>query len=180
MNKCPSCENENLKEEYKYCPICGAILEGEVKEKSAEILKAMVIKYREYVCEDAEEEAFIPSVIGALVVAINQLERTAQEVPVQEQFLNEISSRSKTINQIRKAYGLKAIEDGDQYISKIQLRTILLETLLGNEITIFIEEKDSNLYKVEVIDSNKREKLLIINLNKLSKFRYCVLDYQSF
>lgn len=85
MNKCPSCENENLKEEYKYCPICGAILEGEVKEKSAEILKAMVIKYREYVCEDAEEEAFIPSLIGALVVAINQLERTAQEVPVQEQ-----------------------------------------------------------------------------------------------
>ena len=23
MNKCPKCENENLKEEYNYCPICG-------------------------------------------------------------------------------------------------------------------------------------------------------------
>lgn len=23
MNKCPRCENENIKEDYKYCPICG-------------------------------------------------------------------------------------------------------------------------------------------------------------
>lgn len=23
MNKCPRCENENLKEDYNYCPICG-------------------------------------------------------------------------------------------------------------------------------------------------------------
>lgn len=23
MNKCPRCENENLKEEYNYCPVCG-------------------------------------------------------------------------------------------------------------------------------------------------------------
>ena len=179
MDKCPRCENEKLKEEYKYCPICGAILEFEVAEASVEILKAMLIKYKAYRCEDAEEETLIPSVIGALVVAINALERAAQEVPVQEQ-LNQISTGSKTINQIRKAYGLKAIEGGDQYMSKIQLRTILLEALLGNEVTIFIEEKGSNLYKVEVIDSNKREKLLIINLNKLSKFRYCLLDYQSF
>ena len=101
MNKCPSCENENLKEEYKYCPICGAILEGEVKEKSAEILKAMVINYREYVCEDAEEEAFIPSVIGALVVAINQLERTAQEVSDKfvEETLNDLEEIYKPVSE---------------------------------------------------------------------------------
>ncbi|MDU4726360.1 hypothetical protein [Clostridium sp.] len=23
MIKCPRCENENLKEDYKYCPVCG-------------------------------------------------------------------------------------------------------------------------------------------------------------
>lgn len=23
MNKCPRCENENLKEDYNYCPVCG-------------------------------------------------------------------------------------------------------------------------------------------------------------
>lgn len=26
MNKCPRCENENLKEDYKYCPVCGVNL----------------------------------------------------------------------------------------------------------------------------------------------------------
>ena len=87
MDKCPRCENEKLKEEYKYCPICGAILEYEVVEVSVEILKAMLIKYKAYRCEDAEEETLIPSVIGALVVAINALERAAQEVPVQEQLI---------------------------------------------------------------------------------------------
>ena len=58
--------------------------------------------------------------------------------------------------------------------------------LIG-KLTMEFPELEVNLqmcirdrYKVEVIDSNKREKLLIINLNKLSKFRYCLLDYQSF
>ncbi|MDC0801570.1 hypothetical protein POG14_05190 [Clostridium paraputrificum] len=26
MNKCPRCENENLKEHYNYCPVCGVNL----------------------------------------------------------------------------------------------------------------------------------------------------------
>ncbi|MDU5211118.1 MAG: hypothetical protein E6441_12340 [Clostridium sp.] len=26
MNKCPRCENENLKEDYRYCPVCGVKL----------------------------------------------------------------------------------------------------------------------------------------------------------
>lgn len=26
MNKCPRCKNENLKEEYNYCPVCGVNL----------------------------------------------------------------------------------------------------------------------------------------------------------
>ena len=87
MNKCLRCENEKLKEEYNYCPICWAILECEVAEASAEILTALLFNYKAYKCEDTEEETFIPSVIGALVVGINVLERTAQEVPVQEQYV---------------------------------------------------------------------------------------------
>lgn len=118
MDKCPICENEKLKEEYKYCPICGAILEYEVAEASVEILKSMLIKYKAYRCEDAEEETLIPSVIGALVVAINALERAAQEVPVQEQ-LNQISTGSKTINQIRKENGLEPIEGGNVFTIKL-------------------------------------------------------------
>lgn len=27
IEKCPRCENENIKEDYKYCPICGIKLE---------------------------------------------------------------------------------------------------------------------------------------------------------
>lgn len=40
MNKCPRCSNENLKEDYKYCPICGIKLgtaqEVLVQNKSSE------------------------------------------------------------------------------------------------------------------------------------------------
>ncbi|MDB2125794.1 hypothetical protein [Clostridium paraputrificum] len=38
MNKCPRCENENLKEDYNYCPVCGVnlgtALEVPVQEQS--------------------------------------------------------------------------------------------------------------------------------------------------
>lgn len=41
MNKCPRCKNENLKEEYNYCPICGVNLgtapEVPVREQLLEI-----------------------------------------------------------------------------------------------------------------------------------------------
>lgn len=39
MNKCPRCENENLKEDYNYCPVCGVNLgtapEVPVQEQSS-------------------------------------------------------------------------------------------------------------------------------------------------
>lgn len=37
MNKCPRCENENLKEEYRYCPICGALIDREMAGATVEI-----------------------------------------------------------------------------------------------------------------------------------------------
>ena len=44
MNKCPRCENENLKEDYNYCPVCGVYLgtapEVPVQEQSSSKLKA--------------------------------------------------------------------------------------------------------------------------------------------
>lgn len=42
MNKCPRCENENLKEEYNYCPVCGVNLgtapEVPVQEQSNKLI----------------------------------------------------------------------------------------------------------------------------------------------
>ena len=41
MNKCLRCENENLKEDYNYCPVCGVNLgtapEVPVQEQSKEL-----------------------------------------------------------------------------------------------------------------------------------------------
>lgn len=85
MDKCPRCENENLKEEYSYCPICGALIDREMAEAAVEILKGMMALYKDKECEDAEEESYKLLVVGALGTAIRELERTAQEVPVQEQ-----------------------------------------------------------------------------------------------
>lgn len=42
MNKCPRCENENLKEDYNYCPVCGLDLrtapEVPVQEQSNKLI----------------------------------------------------------------------------------------------------------------------------------------------
>lgn len=84
MNKCPRCKNENLKEEYRYCPICGALIDREMAGATVEILKGMMTLYKEKECEDAEEESYKLLVVGALGAAIRELERTAQEVPVQK------------------------------------------------------------------------------------------------
>lgn len=88
MNKCPRCENENLKEDYNYCPICGAIVELDMAKEATKILNTLIDDYKTYECEDAGEEKYRALVVGALSIAINQLERTAQEVPVQEQSIN--------------------------------------------------------------------------------------------
>ena len=88
MNKCPRCEREILKEEYNYCPICGALLDCEIKDAIVEVLKSMKSNYIELECKDSEDEKGRNLAIGALGIAITELERTAQEVPVQEQSIN--------------------------------------------------------------------------------------------
>lgn len=73
MNKCPRCKNENLKEDYKYCPVCGLDL-------SFDIIKGL--KSIENTCLGLTKSGRL-----ALDLAIKELERTAPEVPVQEQYV---------------------------------------------------------------------------------------------
>ena len=89
MNKCPRCESEILKE-YNYCPICGALLDYEVKDATVEVLKSMRANYIELECKDSEDEKGRKLAIGTLGIAITELERTAQVVSVQEIIENQI------------------------------------------------------------------------------------------
>ncbi len=57
--------------------------------------------------------------VRALEYVIKELERTAQEVPVQEQLANEISNGYKTINHARKLYNLEPIENGNILTTKL-------------------------------------------------------------
>lgn len=59
---------------------------------------------------------------------LQELERTAQEVPVQEQLgsrviMHEMKSNllqgKNTVNQIRSVFGLRAIKDANKYITKV-------------------------------------------------------------
>ena len=91
MEQCPRCENEQLKEEYNYCPICGSLLDHEIAEEALKILNTLLDKYKTYECRDDEEKQFRALIVGALSIAIKELERTSQEVAAQksEELLNE-------------------------------------------------------------------------------------------
>ena len=77
MNKCPRCENEKLVENQKFCQICGLKLDTS-KEGAIASLKEL-----------HDNPLLLPSERQTIEYAITELERTAHEVPVQEQ-LNEI------------------------------------------------------------------------------------------
>lgn len=76
MNKCPRCESEISKEEYKYCPICRYVLRCQIKDESVEILNSLLLHYKNYECENAKEEEGKMMIVGALSVAISALKRT--------------------------------------------------------------------------------------------------------
>lgn len=76
MNKCPRCENEKLVENQKFCQICGLKLDTS-KEGAIASLKEL-----------HDNPLLRPSERQAIEYAIIELERTAQEVPVQEQSIN--------------------------------------------------------------------------------------------
>ena len=86
MNKCPRCENENLKEEYSYWPICGLDLK-EVKMnriRSIQLLREIKDSFEKHKCTNSIQKNHAINYAKALDTAIRELERTAQEVPVQE------------------------------------------------------------------------------------------------
>ncbi|WP_291653961.1 hypothetical protein [Clostridium sp.] len=79
MKQCPRCENEQLKEEYKHCPICGVNLNEEIKKAGVDVLKFLMNSYIEKECNDSEEEEFKKLIVGALGVAIEELEKNSEE-----------------------------------------------------------------------------------------------------
>ena len=102
MNKCPRCKNEKTREDYDYCPICGVNLNEEMKKAGVDVLKFLMNSYIEKECNDSEEEEFKKLIVGALEVAILELERTAQEVPVQEQSVITIDMNESFVTSVNE------------------------------------------------------------------------------
>jgi len=123
MNKCPRCENENLKEEYNYCPVCGRVINQTAKEAAIEILKTMRDFHIEQECDDSERENFKLSCVGALELAIRELEITAPEVPVQEQLTLQEANQLLLIQF--KAFASRNELSDTEFKNMIELYSIL-------------------------------------------------------
>lgn len=76
MEQCPRCGNEQLKEEYKHCPICGLRLEMN-REQVIEQLKDLV-QDRESFCV-GDYDVVYELDIQALEYAIKELEKNSEE-----------------------------------------------------------------------------------------------------
>lgn len=112
MNKCPRCENENLKEDYNYCPVCGVLISQDHRETVISNLKIIRDGFKEMECYDSETEETKLVSICSLDVAIRELERTAPEVSVQEQPKTlEFINKEFDINLSQKQYDDIAIFD---------------------------------------------------------------------
>lgn len=79
MKQCPRCKNEKTREDYNYCPICGVNLNEEIKKAGVDVLKFLMNSYIEKECNDSEEEEFKKLIVGALEVAIEELEKNSEE-----------------------------------------------------------------------------------------------------
>lgn len=86
MSKCPRCENEKLRDGQKFCQMCGLNLNMN-KENAIISLKKLV----------DENKLLYPSERQAIEYAILELERTAQEVPIQEQSISNSLKANITI-----------------------------------------------------------------------------------
>lgn len=70
----------NIKRRIQLLSNSGALLDYEVKDATVEVLKSMMANYIELECKDSEDEKGRKLAIGALGIAITELERIAQEV----------------------------------------------------------------------------------------------------
>lgn len=111
MNKCPKCENENLKEEYNYCPVCGLLISQDHRETVISNLRIIRDGFKEMECYDSEAEETKLVSISSLDIAIRELKRTAPEVPVQEQPTREIFSQLQILLVTASSIVRKALEN---------------------------------------------------------------------
>lgn len=84
MNKCPRCENEKIKDDYKYCPMCGCKLVIS-NEEAIERLEDIILETKSFM--DGEHDECFDRELLALEYAISVIKRTTQEVSVQEQLI---------------------------------------------------------------------------------------------
>lgn len=111
MNRCPKCENENLKEEYNYCPVCGLLISQDHRETVISNLRIIRDGFKEMECYDSEAEETKLVSISSLDIAIRELKRTAPEVPVQEQPTREIFSQLQILLVTASSIVRKALEN---------------------------------------------------------------------
>lgn len=100
MNKCPRCKNEKIREGQNFCQICGLRLEELSKKQVIECLEKLKDQYE---CIYGDEFTFE---ISCLEYAINELERTAQEVPVQEQLQGSITTQVGNTREVISKDGI--------------------------------------------------------------------------
>ena len=106
MKQCPRCENEQLKEEYKHCPICGLRLEMN-REQVIEQLKDLV-QDRESFCVGYHDVVYELD-IQALEYAIEELEKNSEEELVKK-ILNldrETTSRIAPLTRVIIGYATR-------------------------------------------------------------------------
>ena len=97
MNKCPRCGREKLEKNQSFCQICGLRLDMKREGVIVSLKRLLDDNPLIYPCERQ-----------AIEYAITELERTAQEVPVQEQ-LCEINKKVNSIQICLTIYSVTLI-----------------------------------------------------------------------
>lgn len=59
------------------------------------------------------------------------------------------------------------------------MRSLIIRWLLGKNITVFVKEKGSGIYEIEVADSKNRKKLVVCEVQKLTTIRYRLVCFHS-
>lgn len=131
------------------------------KEKSIGMNREEAIKQLKDLIEDrkafcaGDYDPIFDKDIEALEYAIRELEKPALEVPVQEQFLKEISKGSKTINKVRKESGLEPIDEGNEKNIKSKYKTFMNK----EKIDLILK---GNISQMELTDQEKEVALKIL------------------
>ncbi len=106
MKRCPRCKNEEVRKGQNFCQICGLDLNREERVETISVLKLIESFFEKIEDNDSDIEKWKSICVESLKYAIDELEKTAQEVPVQEQYVTlKIDSKEiakVVIDEIRK------------------------------------------------------------------------------